>query len=85
MGPIWNTVPLLEPLATLFPPFGLGTAPSVKSLATIIPPRLLKTQNTLLFFPYNMFHMYISIDNIVYFSTWYVFPVSPVHGGHYYS
>ena len=36
-------------------------------------------------FPYNMFHMYISTDNIVYFSTWYAFPVSPVHGGHYYS
>jgi len=40
---------------------------------------------SLLFFPYNTFHMYISTDNIVYFSTWYVFPVSPVHDGHYYS
>jgi len=39
----------------------------------------------LLFFPYNTFHMYISIDNILYFSTWYVFPALPVHGGHYYS
>jgi len=38
-----------------------------------------------LFFPYNTFHKYISIDNIVYVSTWYAFPVSPVHGGHYYS
>jgi len=47
--------------------------------------RTLSVRKRVLFFPYNTFHMYTSINNIVYFTTWYEFPASPVHGGHYYS
>jgi len=42
-----------------------------------------EAKREMLFFPYNMFHKYISIDNIVYFSTWYEFPDSPVPCGYY--
>jgi len=39
-----------------------------------IPRIFLPLKYFLLFFPYNTFHMFISTDNIVYFSTWYEFP-----------
>ena len=62
-----------------------GRGSSASGCILAAPSRVGPMRYRVLFFPYNMFHMYISTDNIVYFSTWYAFPVSPVHGEHYYS
>jgi len=68
--------------------FGLiSTAPIAHGHSITVYPHAVSTESRyiVLNFFLDWFHKYILLDNIIYFSTWYVFPVLPVHGGHYYS